>query len=119
MLPMAITYGMSVKEFWEDSPDLFWAYRFSFFERIKSMQEINNYNSWLQGAYICEAMQVAINNCFNKQKIEYSKKPYGLIGEENVDVNKKEQDLLAIKIKNRVLQVQAIKGKDKSSTTKN
>jgi len=49
---MAITYGMSVKEFWEDSPDLFWAYRFSFFERIKSMQEINNYNSWLQGAYI-------------------------------------------------------------------
>jgi len=64
-------------------------------------------------------MQVKINNCFNKQKIEYSKKPYGLIGEENVDVNKKEQDLLAIKIKNRVLQVQAIKGKDKSSTTKN
>ena len=74
LLPMAITYGMSVKEFWEDSPDLFWAYRFSYFEKIKLTQEINNYNSWLQGAYTCEAVQVAINNCFNKQKIEYSKK---------------------------------------------
>ena len=38
---MAITYGMSVKEFWEDDPDLFWAYRFSYFEKIKTEQEMN------------------------------------------------------------------------------
>ena len=116
---MAITYGMSVQEFWEENPDLFWAYRFSYFEKLKLNQEINNYNSWLQGAYICESVQVAINNCFNKQKIEYSKKPYGLTEEENENINQKEQNLLAIKIKNRVLQVQAIKGKNKGSTTDN
>ena len=39
LLPMAITYGMSVKEFWEDNPDLFWAYRFSYYEKIKNEQE--------------------------------------------------------------------------------
>ena len=67
---MAITYGMSVKEFWEDDPDLFWAYRFSYFERLKNEQEMFNQNAWLQGGYICEAVQVAINNCFNKKKVQ-------------------------------------------------
>lgn len=74
---MAITYGMSVKEFWEDNPDLFWAYRFSYYERLKTEQEIFNNNAWLQGAYFNEAVTVALCNAFSKQKVEYSKQPYG------------------------------------------
>ncbi len=35
-------YGMSVKEFWEEDPDLFWAYRFSYIERIKFENEDKN-----------------------------------------------------------------------------
>lgn len=115
---MAITYGMSVKEFWEDSPDLFWAYRFSYFTKMKNEQELFNHNAWLQGGYICEAVQVAINNCFGKQKIEYSKQPYGVEkNTSNVDKNKLKQEVLVAQIKGRVAQVQAIKGNNKSSTT--
>ena len=68
---MAITYGMSVKEFWEDNPDLFWAYRFSYYTKLKNEQEIFNNNAWLQGAYFYEAISVALCNSFSKQKIEY------------------------------------------------
>lgn len=111
---MAITYGMSVKEFWEDNPDLFWAYRFSYYEKIKFEQELFNQKAWLQGNYICEAVHVAINNCFSKQKIEYTKAPYGtdkkLVQETEI---KNQQDILVAKLKNRVAQVKAIKGEDK------
>ena len=114
---MAITYGMSVKEFWEDSPDLFWAYRFSFYQKIKREQEIANYNAWLQGGYICEAVCVAINNCLSKKKIEYSKHPYGYQSKQKENTTKQKQDALVAMIKNRVNQVQAIKGQKESSTT--
>ena len=119
---MAITYGMSVKEFWEESPDLFWAYRFSYYETKKFESEIFNKNAWLQGMYICEAMQVAINNCFSKQKINYPSIPYG--EKEEINYEKEfttKQENLVAKIKNRVSQVQAIKGKEIKvcSTTKN
>lgn len=73
---------MSVKEFWEDDPDLFWAYRFSFYNKSITQQEIFNHNAWLQGAYIFEAVSVAICNSFSKQKAKYSEQPY--------DFNKKE-----------------------------
>ena len=115
---MAITYGMSVKEFWEDSPDLFWAYRFSYFKRLEAEQEIYNQNAWLQGLYFHEAISVSLNNAFGKQKITYSKKPYGTDkNSENASKQATQSDLLVAKIKDRVSQVQAIKGNEKSSTT--
>ena len=118
---MAITYGMSVKEFWDDNPDLFWAYRFSYYEKMKNENEIFNQNAWVQGAYIYEAVQVAINNSFGKHKLEYSKYPYGtpekIIAEKEAQRQQKEQELLVAKLCARVTTVQAIMGK-KSSTTK-
>ncbi len=115
---MAITYGMSVKEFWEDSPDLFWAYRFSYYKKKLEEQEIFNHNAWLQGMYICESIHVALCNCFGNKKMEYSKKPYSSTSNNLEEERLNEQELLVAKIKNRVLQVQAIKGKEESSTTK-
>ncbi len=103
---MAITYGMSVKEFWEDSPDLFWAYRFSYFTKLKTDQDLFNNNAWLQGAYFYEALVVALANSFGKQKVEYSKKPYEMAEEKN---NVKQETLVA-RIKNRVSQVQTLMG---------
>ena len=35
---------MSIKEFWEDDPELFWAYRFSYIQTKKQEQELNNNN---------------------------------------------------------------------------
>ncbi len=108
---MAITYGMSVKEFWEDDPDLFWAYRFSYFTKLKSEQETFNNNAWLQGAYFHEAITVALCNAFSKQKVEYSKKPYGTDQKEEY---KNESEKLMAKLKGRVTEIQNI---FKNSTT--
>lgn len=112
---MAITYGMSVKEFWEDSPDLFWAYRFSYYTKLKTEQEIFNNNAWLQGAYFHEAISVALCNAFSKSKIEYSKQPYGFERAENTEEQKKKQiEMNVADVKARIAQVNAIR---KNSTT--
>ena len=104
---MAITYGMSVKEFWEDNPDLFWAYRFSYYTKLKTEQEIFNNNAWLQGAYFHEAVSVALCNAFGKQKVKYSEKPYNF---DNTKEQTKEQqsNVLVEKLKGRISQVQTI-----------
>lgn len=103
---MAIEYGMSSKEFWEDDPDLFWAYRFSYYQREKRKIDNDNFNAWLQGAYIYEAVSVAIGNVLSKQKLYYSKEPYNLYGKE---MTKEEQVKQAtIELKGRVAQVQAL-----------
>ena len=113
---MAITYGMSVKEFWEESPDLFWAYRFSYYNKLENEHQMVNNSAWLQGAYFYEAISVALGNVFGKEKLYYSKQPYGGSNEEP----KKEDTLnnAVIELKGRISQVQAIwKNKEKSSTT--
>ena len=113
---MAIEYGMSVDEFWKDDPDLFWAYRFSYYNKTKREREMANYDAWLQGAYFYEAISVALNNAFSKDKIEYHKQPYGL--EESKD-NSDEKVESKVKmqvadVKARISQINQIK----SSTTK-
>lgn len=101
---------MSVKEFWEDDPELFWAYRFSYIQSIKQKQEIANTNMWLQGAYIYEAVSVALSNAFSKTKSTYSKEPYDLYGTKEDKTNK-----LQMQLKNRVMQVQKVFGGEKNN----
>lgn len=102
---------MSTNEFWEGNPDLFWAYRFSFYTRAKSEQEEMNYRCWLQGAYFYEAVSVALSNSFGKgKKQSYVSKPYILTKEEEEQENKKKSKELEIKIKNRIKQMQSIIG---------
>lgn len=115
---MALTYGMSVKEFWEGDPDLFWAYRFSYYTKQKEEQEIINYKSWLQGLYFFEAISVSLNNAFSKNKLNYSKQPYGTKVEEEKENLTIEQNKLVAQIINRTMEVQAIKGKESSTTDK-
>lgn len=93
---------MSIKEFWEDDPDLFWAYRFSYFNQKKDEGEISNYIAWLNGAYVHDAVSVALNNAFSKVKIEYPNKPYESKEKENSVENE------VINIQNRVAEVQAL-----------
>ena len=114
---MAITYGMSVKEFWEDNPDLFWAYRFSYFNKLKFEREIFNNNAWLQGAYFHEAITVALCNAFSKQKVKYSEKPYGFNERAEITEAQKQKkiEMNVADIKARIAQVNAIRT---NSTTK-
>ncbi|MBO7614786.1 MAG: hypothetical protein J6T15_03725 [Bacilli bacterium] len=112
---MAITYGMSVEEFWRESPDLFWAYRFSYYEKMRAEQQYDNFKLWLQGAYFYEAVSVALANGFGKGKATYPNKPYILTKEEEEQDFKDKQNALVNRIKNRISEVQKIKGKDDST----
>lgn len=101
---------MSNKEFWEDDPDLFWAYRFSYIRKQEEKGKLLHYMAWLNGAYVNDAVSVALNNAFSKDKIDYPHRPYG---EEDSEENVVDNEV--IKLQNRVSQVQAIfKEKEKT-----
>ena len=121
MLPSAIEYGMSIKDFWEEDPELFWAYRFSYINKLKRESEINNYNAWLQGMYFYEGVSIALANSFSKAKLKYPIEPYGFENKNDTTPKLTEQEKTLIELKGRVAQVQALwkqkeKG-NKSSTT--
>ena len=114
---------MSIKDFWENDPELFWAYRFSYINKLKRESEMNNYNAWLQGLYFYEGVTIAIANGFGKATLKYPEMPYGM---EDKKTKKKpkmtQQEKTVIELKGRVAQVQALwknkeKGKKKSGTT--
>ena len=112
---------MSIKDFWESDPELFWAYRFSYINKLKRESEMNNYNAWLQGMYFFEGVSIALANSFGKANLKYPEVPYGT--EDKKGTNKMtQQEKTLIELKGRVAQVQALwknkeKGKKESSTT--
>ena len=116
---------MSIKDFWENDPELFWAYRFSYVNKMKREAEMKSYDAWLQGLYFFEGVSIAIANSFGKANLKYPELPYGM--EKGKKKKKKkqqmsEQEKLTIELKGRVAQVQALwknkdKGKEESSTT--
>ena len=62
-----------------------------------------NYNAWLSGAYVYNAVSVALNNAFSRSKLEYLQKPFeGKKTEEEIIENE------VISIQNRVAEVQAL-----------
>lgn len=102
---------MSNQEFWEDDPDLFWAFRFSYYNQKRDEGELSNYIAWLNGAYVHDAVSVALNNAFSKVKLHYPDKPYSSSNKEETIENE------VVSIQNRVAEVQAIfKEKEKQKT---
>lgn len=62
---------MTYDQFWRDDPWLAKSYRRAYELQI----EKTNQELWLQGLYFHNAVAVAINNAFNKQKQKYINKP--------------------------------------------
>lgn len=62
---------MTYDQFWRDDPWLAKSYRRAYELQI----EKTNQELWLQGLYVHNAVAVAINNAFNKQKQKYINKP--------------------------------------------
>ena len=66
---------MSNNEFWEEEPQLYWAYRFSYEKRIedesKKETELLRLRCWLQGRTNEVAVSTALNNAFSKKKKPY------------------------------------------------
>lgn len=97
LFPSAIMFGMSSKDFWEGDPQLYWAYRTFYLKQkemeIKEKKELMRYNSWLNGNMNCMAVSVALNNAFNKKKIDYPSYNKVFSEEENnVKDNKNKKD---------------------------
>ena len=65
-------FGMSNEEFWEDDPQLYWAYRTFYLKKIEYEQkqkiEMLKYDSWLKGNMNFTAHSLSLNNAFSKQK---------------------------------------------------
>lgn len=113
---------MSIKDFWENDPELFWAYRFSYVNKLKRKNEEKNYNAWLQGLYFFEGVSIALSNSFGKGNYKYPELPYGVEPANNGPKLTK-QEKTVIELKGRVAQVQALwkqkdKGKESSTTEK-
>ena len=60
-------FGMSEKEFWEDDPQLYWAYQTFYFKKKQSDLEQMNYNTWLQGIYVLSALNQSLSGVFGKK----------------------------------------------------
>lgn len=65
-------FGMSSEEFWEEEPQLYWAYRFSYekqqeFLNKKEIEQLK-LGCWLQGKTTEIAVSIALNNGFSKKK---------------------------------------------------
>lgn len=69
--PTYIVYGMTYEQFWYGDPWMVRAYKEAFMLRQKKRNE----EMWIQGAYVSNAVAVAIGNAFSKHKVDYLKKP--------------------------------------------
>lgn len=123
MLPSAIEYGMPIKDFWENDPELFWAYRFSYINKLRRESEEKNNIAWLQGMYFYEGISIALANSFGKANYKYPTEPYGTEKKKTKKPKMTEQEKNVIELKGRIAQVQAIwknkdKGKESSTTEK-
>ena len=71
---------MSNNEFWNEEPELLWAYRKSYIDKLKMQNEISNYNAWLNGVYVFDAISKSIYNAFGRkdtqQALNYVEKPF-------------------------------------------
>lgn len=95
---------MPLQEFWNENPDLLWVYRTSFVNRrkeeIEYQHECINYQAWLNGVYI----QQAVGALFNK-KIKYPDKPF------DINENKKKTKISKIGLEQKI-KMQINKGRE-------
>lgn len=68
-------FGMSSEDFWENDPQLYWAYRTFYLKKLeieqKSKMEHIKYDSWLKGNLNYVAHSIALSNSFSKSKKEF------------------------------------------------
>ena len=87
---------MTYEQFWYGDPWMVRAYAQAYLARRK----IENENAWIQGAYIANAVTVAIANTFGKKKNDYLKQPLELFpkteAEEQAEIREERQKLIAL-----------------------
>ena len=79
-------YGMTYEQFWFGDPWMAKAYK----EKHLLMRKQKNEEMWVNGMYQLSALQVALNNAFDKHKIKYLEEPFNLFPKSKVE---KEQEI--------------------------
>ena len=64
-------FGMSSYDFWENDPQLYWAYRTFYLKQKEVEREEMKYESWLKGSIDFMATSMAIQNSFGKANNKY------------------------------------------------
>ena len=112
LLPLALTYGMTAKEFWEEEPTLMWAYRKSYMDKMQIQLEMNNQNDWLQGLYIYQALSAVIYNAFGRKQgqpaMNYLEKQLDIYGDKK---SQKSKQLEKIKDREDSIKESLLRGK--------
>ena len=64
-------FGMSSTEFWEEDPQLYWAYRTFYLKKKETEYEEMRYSAWLNGSMNYIGVSLSLNNAFSKQRQNY------------------------------------------------
>lgn len=95
-------FGMSSIDFWENDPQLYWAYHFSYMKKMetetKMQREQMQLNCWLQGKINEIALETALQNAFSKKKAKFPS--YESLFKEQEIKNEKIYNDLAQKLEN-------------------
>jgi len=78
-------YGMTPEQFWKGLPELFWAYRTSFYKNQEFEMQKQNTLLWLSGAYYLRAMAEVETG----GKSKYPREPFQLQDKEKVKQKEK------------------------------
>lgn len=93
---MFMAYGMTYEQYWYGDPWMTRAYAQAYLYRRK----VENENAWILGAYIANAVTIAIANTFGKRKHDYLKKPLDLFpkteAEEQAEIREERKKLIAL-----------------------
>lgn len=81
-------YGMTYDEFWYGEPVMAKHYA----ERYKLMRKQRNEEMWVNGMYTLNALQVALNNAFDKKKIKYVEKPFDIFPKTEAEIEAEKQE---------------------------
>ena len=61
-------FGMSSTDFWENDPQLYWAYRTFYLKKNEMDVELTKYNAWLNGNMQSMGTSIAIAKTFGNNK---------------------------------------------------
>ena len=86
--PLYMLYGMTYEQFWYGDPWMAKAYKEA--HNLKRRQR--NEEMWINGMYQLYALNVALNNAFNKKKLEYLKEPFNIFPKTEVEIETEKRE---------------------------
>lgn len=89
---------MSSYDFWENDPQLYWAYRTFYLKQKEVEREEMKYESWLKGSIDFMATSMAIQNNFGKANNKYPSYDELFNGEEEITTKKKTRKDIDIEV---------------------